>query len=104
MSKYLTRKQVAERYPISFSNLAHMASQGRGIRYKIVGKNAIYRCDDIEAWFDTDVIEPFTTEVPRKRGRPKKQPRLLRPSNDSQDYGKSKTTNVDKSTPNKSSA
>jgi len=76
MSKYLTRKQVAEQYPINFSNLAHMVSQGRGIRYKIVGKNAIYRRDDVETWFDTDVIEPITTKLPSKRGRPKKQPSL----------------------------
>ncbi len=39
MSKYLTRKQVSECYPISFSHLAHMASQGRGVRYRLIGKN-----------------------------------------------------------------
>lgn len=58
MSKYLTRKQVAERYPISFSHLAHMASQKRGIRYRIIGKSAIYHVDDVEAWLESKVIEP----------------------------------------------
>ena len=74
MIKYLTRKQVAEIYPISFSNLAHMACQGRGVRYRIIGKSAIYRADDIEAWLESKVIEPYNAQhsSPRKRGRPKK--------------------------------
>jgi len=67
-SKYLTRKQVAERYPISFSHLAHMAHMGRGVRYRIIGKNAVYRVDDIEAWLEDQVIEPSKG----KRGRPRK--------------------------------
>jgi len=72
MQKYLTRKQVAERYPISFSHLAHMASQGRGMRYSLIGKKAVYSIVDIEAWLETQVIEPSLTKLPRKRGRPKK--------------------------------
>ena len=72
MSQYLTRKQVAECYPITFSHLAHMASQGRGIRYRIIGKSAIYRIDDVEAWLESQVIEPSLTKAPRKRGRPRK--------------------------------
>ena len=72
MNKYLTRKQVAECYPISFSHLAHMASQGRGIRYRIIGKCAVYSVDDIETWLECQVIEPSRTRKPRKRGRPRK--------------------------------
>jgi len=67
MSKYLTRKQVAERYPISFSHLAHMASQGRGIRYRIIGKSAIYHVDDVEAWLESKVIEPTRDRAFRNR-------------------------------------
>lgn len=74
MSKYLTRKQVAERYPISFSHLAHMASQGRGIRYRIIGKSAIYLVDDVEAWLESKVIEPTRDRAFRNRGRSRKQP------------------------------
>lgn len=72
MSKYLTRKQVAERYPISFSHLAHMASQGRGIRYRIIGKSAIYHVDDVEAWLESKVIEPTRDRAFRNRGGLKK--------------------------------
>jgi len=72
MSKYLTRKQVAECYPISFSHLAHMASQGRGIRYRIIGKSAIYHTDDVEAWLESKVIEPTRDRAFRKRTRSKK--------------------------------
>ena len=72
MSKYLTRKQVAEKYPISFSHLAHLASQGRGIRYRIIGKCAVYSIADIEAWLEAQVIEPGTIPLSRKRGRPRK--------------------------------
>lgn len=74
MQTYLTRKQVAERYPISFSNLAHMASQGRGMRYRIIGKCAVYLADDVEVWLESKVIEPSLTKAPRKRGRPRKTP------------------------------
>lgn len=74
MSKYLTRKQVAECYPISFSHLAHMASQGRGIRYRIIGKSAIYHIDDVEAWLESKVIEPTRDRAFRNQNRSKKQP------------------------------
>lgn len=74
MSKYLTRKQVAERYPISFSHLAHMASQGRGMRYRIIGKSAIYHVDDVEAWLESKVIEPTRDRAYRSQNRAKKQP------------------------------
>ncbi len=78
MHTYLTRKQVAERYPISFSHLAHMASQGRGIRYRIIGKCAVYLADDLEVRLDSKIIEPSLYKYPGKRGRPKKAP--ARPS------------------------
>lgn len=74
MQKYFTRKQVAEKYPISFSHLAHMASQGRGMRYRIIGKSAVYHVDDIETWLDSKIIEPSIAPSHRKRGRPRKRP------------------------------
>lgn len=74
MNRYLTRKQVSEKYPISFSHLAHMASQGRGMCYRIIGKSAVYRIDDVEAWLEEQVIEPANSNTPRKRGRPRKIP------------------------------
>ena len=70
MPNYLTRKQVASHYPISFSTLAHMASQGRGPKYRIIGKSAVYRADEVESWLDAQVI----TFAPSGggRGRPRK--------------------------------
>jgi predicted DNA-binding transcriptional regulator AlpA len=80
MTSYITRKQVAQNYPISFSTLAHMASDGRGPKYRIVGKSAIYRIDEIEFWLEQQVVEFSPRRENRKRGRPRKQPtsRLVR--------------------------
>ena len=75
MTKYLTRKQVAGRYPISFSHLAHMACDGRGMRYRIVGRCAVYHVDDVEAWLESKVIEPLPPNAQKKRGRPRKSPK-----------------------------
>ena len=74
MSKYLTRKQVVECYPISLSHLAHMACQGRGPKFRKIGKSAIYRIDEVEAWIEEQAIEPCNINKPRKRGRPLKRP------------------------------
>lgn len=73
MNKYLTRKQVVKCYPISLSHLAHMASDGKGPRYRIIGKSAIYSVVDVEAWLEAQVIEPTSMPITRKRGRPRKQ-------------------------------
>ncbi|WP_096703305.1 hypothetical protein [Magnetospirillum sp. 15-1] len=57
-SKYLTRQQVEKEYPIKAWTLAHLASQKRGPRYAIVGKNAVYARTDIESWIDSLMVEP----------------------------------------------
>lgn len=57
-SKYLTRQQVEKEYPIKAWTLAHLASQKRGPRYAIVGKNAVYTRNDIEAYIESLMIEP----------------------------------------------
>lgn len=50
-----------------------MASDGRGPRYRIVGKSAVYLADEIEEWLEKQIVEaPLTSKV-RKRGRPKKR-------------------------------
>jgi hypothetical protein len=46
---FLTRREAAERYKLSASTLARLASQGRGpVFYKPVDV-ALYRPEDIEA-------------------------------------------------------
>lgn len=52
MKKYLTRKEVAELYPLSASLLARLASRGEGpVFYKPVDV-ALYRPEDIDAWIE----------------------------------------------------
>lgn len=65
MKKYLTRKEVAELYPLSASLLARLASRGEGpVFYKPVDV-ALYRPEDIDAWIEA---APATTSNGR-RGR-----------------------------------
>ena len=70
--KYLTRREVARQYPISFSHLAHLACEGRGPRYAVIGRRAIYLRQDIEDWLSSKMIEPSSIRPKRRRGRPLK--------------------------------
>ncbi|MBE7734509.1 helix-turn-helix transcriptional regulator [Devosia faecipullorum] len=55
---YLTRSDVAERYPISTHTLAKLASQGKGPRYFKPTDKCLYRPEDIEAWIEATAILP----------------------------------------------
>lgn len=57
-SIYLTRAEVAERYPISTHTLAKLASQGKGPRFYKPTDKCLYRAEDIEAWIEASVILP----------------------------------------------
>ena len=57
MRQYLTRREIAERYPVSFSTLAHLAVEGRGPPYSIVGKKAIYDAIKVEQWIDSQQVD-----------------------------------------------
>ncbi|MHA6731185.1 helix-turn-helix transcriptional regulator [Devosia sp. A369] len=77
-STYLTRNQVAERYPISAHTLAKLASQGKGPRYFKPTDKCLYRPEDIEAWIEAAAVLPVTAEPsgpritpPGGRGRAK---------------------------------
>lgn len=74
--KYLTRREVARQYPISFSHLAHLACEGRGPRYAVIGRRAIYLRQDIEDWLSSKMIEPSSNAPKRRRGRPLKSEAL----------------------------
>lgn len=64
---FLTRKEVAERYPISAHTLARLASEGRGpIFYKPTDK-ALYRPADIEDWIRSAAVTPARTDKPPHR-------------------------------------
>jgi hypothetical protein len=56
--KYLTRTQVAERYPISAHTLAKLASTGKGPRFYKPTDKCLYRPEDIEAWIEASVVVP----------------------------------------------
>ncbi len=55
---YLTRAEVAERYPISSHTLAKLASQGKGPRFYKPTDKCLYRPEDIEAWIEAAVVLP----------------------------------------------
>ncbi len=68
---YLTRKQVAEIYPISANTLATLASQGRGpVFYKPTDK-ALYKPEDIEKWIEASPapLDQQMTESASHTGR-----------------------------------
>ena len=57
---YLTRAQVAERYPISAHTLAKLASEGKGPRFYKPTYKCLYRPEDKEAWIEASLIVPKT--------------------------------------------
>ena len=61
---YLTRRQVAERYPISEHTLAKLASAGRGPLYYKPTDKALYKVVDIEAWITASVVKPAAEDRP----------------------------------------
>lgn len=66
-STYLTRSEVAERYPISVHTLAKLASQGRGPRYFKPTDKCLYRPEDIEAWIEAAAIMPSAVDTKKAR-------------------------------------
>jgi hypothetical protein len=73
---YLTRAEVAERYPISIHTLAKLASQQRGPRFYKPTDKALYRPEDIEAWIEASAIMPIEepTPLPIALHKPKPPP------------------------------
>lgn len=71
MTAYLTRTEVAERYPISTHTLAKLAAQGKGPRfYKPIDK-CLYRPEDIESWIEAAVVLPTSpATIPVSRPAP----------------------------------
>lgn len=65
---YLTRAEVAARYPVSESYLEKAAMANpryAGPPIIRMGRKVVYRTCDVEAWLDS-----YLTEPPRPRGRP----------------------------------
>ena len=88
---YLTRRQVAELFPISEHKLASLASRGLGpIFFKPIDK-ALYRPQDIEAWIEAARVTNQPTAIgsskasgktpspPKPAGRGRSAPRLPQP-------------------------
>lgn len=75
MGKFLTRRDVAREYPITFSSLAHLACSGAGPAYALIGKRAVYARADVEEWLSSQLVRPIQTETAKAgRGRPRKIP------------------------------
>lgn len=91
-SAYLTRSQVAERYPISVHTLAKLASKGKGPRYFKPTDKCLYRPEDIEAWIESAAVLPVSTDAkrderpglqnlaPSKSGRGRARPPIAAPT------------------------
>jgi Helix-turn-helix domain len=74
MQTYLTRKEVAKKFPITESTLASLAHQGRGPRYFRPTAKVLYRPEDVDAWIAASVVEPAPGNPARTRylgGRPR---------------------------------
>ena len=71
MPEFLTRKEVAAQYPISYNTLAYLASRGEGPRYMLIGKNSVYMRSDVEAYFSSQFVD-LKPRV-RRRGGSSKQ-------------------------------
>lgn len=68
---YLTRRQVAELYPISEHTLAALASKGLGPPFFKPTDRALYRAQDVEAWIEAAIVTPAASAAP-SMGRPRK--------------------------------
>lgn len=72
MPDYLTRKEVAAQYPISYNTLAYLASRGEGPRYMLIGKNSVYMRSDVEAYFSSQFVD-LKPRVKRRGGASKQR-------------------------------
>lgn len=68
---YLTRRQVAELYPISEHTLAALASKGLGPPFFKPTDRALYRSQDVEAWIEAAIVTPTAPSAP-SAGQPRK--------------------------------
>ena len=68
---YLTRRQVAELYPISEHTLAALASKGLGPPFFKPTDKVLYRSQDVEAWIEAAIVTPTSPLVP-SAGQPRK--------------------------------
>lgn len=68
---FFTRRQIAERYPISQHTLAKLASSGRGPRFYKPIDRVLYRLEDIDAWIESSAVLPqAATNAERDPTRP----------------------------------
>jgi hypothetical protein len=51
--RLLTRRQVAEMFGVTKQYLAKLAMRGEGPRFKIIGKQAMYMLEDVNAWWES---------------------------------------------------
>ena len=56
-TEWVTRQELAERYPIKYATWSRWAYLGTGPSYSLVGKHALYRLRDVERWLDEHRVE-----------------------------------------------
>ncbi|WP_342366167.1 helix-turn-helix transcriptional regulator [Stappia taiwanensis] len=67
MKRYLTRREVAEIYPISESSLAQLAMRGEGPRYFMPQNRALYLAEDVEEWIEAHAVIARSRPMLRSR-------------------------------------
>ncbi len=71
MRRYLTRREVADEYPISYSTLAHLAMKGKGPPYSRIGRSVIYENAAVQRWIQRHLINT-SVDMPHRARRPRK--------------------------------
>jgi hypothetical protein len=77
MTRFLTRDQIVDAYPIKRSQLDKLAADGDGPPFRFVSGQAVYSTDDVEGWLLALPVvggagaPPLPPSAP-KRGRPRK--------------------------------
>jgi len=95
MSKvYLTRAEVAERYPISQHTLAQLASAQKGPRFFKPTDKALYLAEDIEAWIEAAAVLPRTESM--AKAITQSEPALPKPGGRGRASGKRREPTIPK--------
>lgn len=71
MRRYLTRREVADQYPISYSTLAHLAMEGKGPPYSRIGRRVIYEDAAVDRWIQSHLINT-SVDTPHRVTRPRR--------------------------------
>jgi predicted DNA-binding transcriptional regulator AlpA len=65
---YLTTEQLAELIPgVTLRQLANWRSEGRGPRYRKLGKSILYDLHEVEEWIESQIHDGTRLPIGRRR-------------------------------------